>query len=311
MPPLPKRTTRLVAIALFFAAAPSGHALDIVLDYRFDTANFFLGHPERQGVLEAATQAFELRLADVLTGINPGGNNTWTQVFQHPGTGATQTLKDRVIAPGELRVFAGARQLGAALGIGGPGGANVSGSRNFIDTVLARGQSGALAQEPTDFGPWGGTITFDLDAPWYFDPDVTTTEVFPLQHDFYSVAVHELAHLLGFGTADSWETHVAAPFFTGPASVSQNAGLPVPLHDDLAHWAEGTQGRLLGALVTQEASMDPTLTQGTRKYLTELDYAGLADVGWLVIPEPSAALLLALSGSLVLTRRRVAGRRRS
>jgi hypothetical protein len=32
--------------------------------------------------------------------------------------------------------------------------------------------------------------------------------------------------------------------------------------------------------VTQEAAMDPSITVGTRKLFTDLDYAGLADVGW-------------------------------
>jgi hypothetical protein len=43
---------------------------------------------------------------------------------------------------------------------------------------------------------------------------------------------------------------------------------------DLSHWRSGTFSR------GQEAAMDPGLTIGTRKLLTPLDFAGLADLGW-------------------------------
>ncbi len=54
-------------------------------------------------------------------------------------------------------------------------------------------------------------------------------------------------------------------------------GGAVPLSPDLAHWREGT------ADGGQETLMDPSITTGTRKLLTGLDLAGLADVGWQVI----------------------------
>ena len=40
--------------------------------------------------------------------------------------------------------------------------------------------------------------------------------------------------------------------------------------------------KILGTNTVQEAAMDPTITQGTRKRLTALDAAALTDVGWTV-----------------------------
>ncbi|MEA3186315.1 MAG: hypothetical protein QOD99_145, partial [Chthoniobacter sp.] len=170
----------------------------------------------------------------------------------------------------------------------------------------ARGQSGALAATKTDFGPWGGALTFSLSSPWYFDPDPATTELFPNKDDFFSVAVHELAHVFGFGTAPSWQTYVSGSTFTGPKSTAANGGLHVSLSGDLKHWTNGTSSKIYGTNTTQETAMDPSLTVGTRKYFTSLDYAGLQDVGWKMVPEPSEWLLCALgAGVFVLVRRRV------
>jgi hypothetical protein len=75
----------------------------------------------------------------------------------------------------------------------------------------------------------------------------------------------------------------ATNLFTGPAAVARNRGVGVPVAPDHAHWADGTR---YGA---GEASLDPTLLLGTRKLTTELDFAGLKDVGWQVTPPPAAA----------------------
>ena len=66
---------------------------------------------------------------------------------------------------------------------------------------------------------------------------------------------------------------------TNPSLVLKAIGLPVyePILADAVAW-----GKKLGG--SQEAAMDPTLSAGTRKYFTELDWAGLADVGWEVVP---------------------------
>ena len=275
-------------------------ALDIQFDYTFDTGNFFTGHPERKATLEAAAQAFEAHVFDALSGITPGGINHWKAIFNHPTTGVEVRVKDREILPDTLRVYVGARTFnGSTLGLGGPGGFSAKGSLKFLKTVSTRGQTGAGARPATDFGPWGGTLAFDNDANWYFDSDVTTMEEIGSRFDFYSIAVHELGHLFGFGTALSWKPHRDDGFMTGPESVATNFGLAIPLNG--SHWGNGTDSLVSSPvlILQQEAAMDATVSPGVRKYFTDLDYAALRDIGWTVMPEPGVGSLF-LCGALLL-----------
>jgi hypothetical protein len=52
--------------------------------------------------------------------------------------------------------------------------------------------------------------------------------------------------------------------------------------------------------------MDPSIFDGTRKYFTELDYAGLDDIGWTVtaIPEPGTATIFVAGMGFAVARRR-------
>lgn len=275
-------------VALTLAALPAQAQVIIQLDYTFDTNNFF-STAERRAALQAAAASFEARLNDSLTAIIPGGGNEWTSAFIHPGTGAIQTLSNPTIPANTIVIYAGGRDLpGAILGQGGPGGIfSGSGSQEWIDTLLARGQPGALLPNPTDFGPWGGSITFDTLTAWNFSLDGPVAGLF----DFLSVAKHELGHVLGFGTADSWDTFVSGSNFVGPAAQAAFGG-PVPLDAARAHWASGTMSDGVEALMT------PSIAAGVRRPFTTLDFAGLSDIGWQVgtqvIPEPSVLLLCAV-----------------
>ncbi len=148
-------------------------------------------------------------------------------------------------------------------------------------------------------------MVFDIDNNWYVDTDVSTAEPFS-GDDFYSVALHEVAHILGYGTADTWFNQInGSNEFTGATSVAVFGG-NVPLQPGGGHWLDGTDGSLDGIFV--EAAMDPTLRVGTRKEFTPLDLAALADIGWEVtaIPLPMSALLMlpALVGLSSAARRR-------
>jgi len=138
-----------------------------------------------------------------------------------------------------------------------------------------------LSAAPSDIGPWGGSISFDtLDGGqprnWYFGTDVDGLEAD--QNDFFSVAVHELAHVLGFGivfpgaAATSWETHLSGNRFVGPRARAVHGG-DVPL-SSTSHWENGLQSD------GRETAMDPSLTKGTRKLFTPLDFAAMDDIGW-------------------------------
>jgi PEP-CTERM motif len=300
-------TIRWLTACLVAVAWTAGVRAQVVLqfDYSLDANNFFNGHADRQLALQTAGQILAGRLTDSLSAITPGGGNTWTAVFPNPATGNLTNLTDLSIPANVIRVYTGGRALGTGgeLGEGGPGGLSASGTQAFLDTVQGRGQPGALgaANSRTDFGPWGGSVAFDTGTNWNFSVVSGPTAG---QSDFLSVALHELGHLLGFGTAPSFQNRSnAANFFTGTSASFLYDG-NVPLTSDHGHWASGVN---YGG---QEAAMTPSILVGTRKAFTELDFAGLRDLGWQVaaVPEPSSVVLggLGLLGFVAVRRRRAA-----
>jgi hypothetical protein len=263
----------MLSLGAVIAQAERADAIFFHFDYIYDSNNFF-NTQAKKDLLEQKVASYFTPFTDNLTAITPSGSNTWTAKFTHPGTGLEQSIANLVVPANTLIVYAGGRDLdGNTLGTGGPGGFSASGTSTFVNTVKARGQSGALASTPTDFGRWGGSISFDTNATWNFSSASPSVG----ENDFLSVAIHEMAHLLGLGSAPSWNTYVSGGQFTGSNSVSSYGG-NVPLYSGNSHWAEGTMSTVKG--VTQEAAMDPSITVGTRKLFTKLDYAGLADVGW-------------------------------
>jgi len=292
-----------LALLLLLSVIPC-RAINIVFDYSDDTNNFFASNPTAKVDLEAAGQFFDSLLSDSLTAINPSGSNSWTATFTNPSTGNSASVSNLSIAANEILIFVGGLSLsGSTLGEGGPGGYSASGSQSWLNTVGARGQTGALASAPTDFGPWGGSVQFNSSASWYFDPDPSTSESFSA-NDFYSVALHEIGHVLGLGTAGSWNADISNGTFTGANSEAAHGGTAVSLSADLAHWATGTMSTIYGTSTAQETAMSPALTTGTRKTFTTLDVAGLKDVGWMVVPEPSSTTLLLVAAAMAAGRRK-------
>lgn len=264
-------------------------ALTIVIDYSYDTNNFF-DTQEKRDLFQLAANTYAARIVDNLTAITPSGSNTWAAEFTDPATGETVQKANLLVPTDTIVVFAGGRDLDdLTLGVGGPGGYTASGSGTWLATVNRRGQSNAALSRPTDFGPWGGSVSFDTTGTdWFFS--TTTVGLGPDQADFLSVASHELGHILGFGTSNSFDNLVVNGRFTGPKAVAayDYQGNP-PLASDLSHWAEGTLDE------SQETAMDPSISLGTRKLLTDLDWAALDDLGWTLTtatstPPPSFEL---------------------
>jgi len=245
--------------------------------YTYDTNNFF-NTQAKKDLFEKAVNDIVGRLGDTLTAISSGSGNSWTASFPHPGTGSTQQIPNLAVGANELIFYVGGRELGTTLGMGGPGAYSASGSSDFLANVKTRGEAGVNSD--TDFAPWGGAITFDTTTNWHFGE--TTSGLENDESDFYSVALHELTHALGFGGSDSWEAQIASGKFTGAASVAEYDGSGnVPLNAGRDHWAEGTEDD------GEEVAMDPTVTVGTRKVMTNLDFAALKDIGWEVLPRVS------------------------
>lgn len=286
------------ALAALLMTSTSAFAnIDIQFDYSYDSSGFF--NSSNRLTLDAAASVFETRLADQLTGIQSAGvNNFQTLIYNPSDLSQTVTLPQQSLAENVIRIYVGGDTLGGlSIGAGGPGGFSCSGLGGFCNNAASRGQSNTSGPSASDFGPWGGMISFDNTSPWYFGLDAKGLS--GSQYDFYTVAVHEIAHVLGFGISPSFETLVSGTTFNSPETGT------VSLSADLGHWAAGTLSTVGGKV--QETVMDPDITPGTRKYFTELDYAGLAAIGWSVVspvPESSASLNLVAGGLLLTLMRR-------
>lgn len=167
-----KLTHTLLLSTLFIGSQSALANIDIVFDYSYDGSGFFTGaNSSRQNVLESAASVFETRFEDSLSAITSSGGNQFRADFSNPSNGATTSISGYSVGADQIVVFVGAYDLGSStLGVGGPGGFSASGSADFLDTVASRGQPGALATPATDFGPWGGSLSFDSDSSRIF-PD--------------------------------------------------------------------------------------------------------------------------------------------
>ena len=304
---------QLIIVGVFFMDAvlvnPS-QAITINLDYTYDTSDFFgAGNPNGEGVkakqaIEAAADYFSAILEDTFSEIETPAKFTgsfggmvvwqWDLSFSNPYTGATTTLYDETIAEDEFRIYVGARSLaGTTLGQGGPGGWGWSStpSGGFtsgeIDQIDAITDDFAAAvghrKEYTGFARWGGALTFDSDAStdWHYDHKQPTPAG---KDDLFSVAIHEIAHALGLGTSTDWDANTSnsGTLFSGPNAQAEYGGM-IPLDCSggcTGHWQEGISSDIHGTSISQEAAMDPSITEGTRKYFTNLDAAASVDIGW-------------------------------
>ncbi|MEM1225090.1 MAG: dockerin type I domain-containing protein [Planctomycetota bacterium] len=270
-------------------------------DYRYDTgANRFFDTDTKKELLELAGEILLNRFEDELTAIAPGGSdipgvtNTWTARFNDPRSIETLIeLRNLQINENEILVFVAGQDFPEDIrGFGGPGGFSASGSTQFVQSVQGRGQAGALANPRYDIGPWGGSVGFDTTgANFYFD--ASPDGLGPNQNDFLSLAVHELAHVIGFGfeprptnppsPETSWERLISGDWFTGQAARDVYGG-NVPLDPNATaedptarmHWVEGltVNGRV--------SLMDPVINRGQRVLLNELEFAAFSDIGWQV-----------------------------
>jgi hypothetical protein len=272
-----------LVIALLVAASgalcftPRASAITIQIDYSYDTNDFF-NTQAKKDLLQDAANTLAARLTDNLSAITPGGNNTWSETFFSPATGNQVNVLNATVPANTVVIYAGGRDLGTQiLGQGAMGGySGASGDSVFNTAVSTRGQGVVVGANATDVGPWGGSITFtsNAQAGLSFSGAAPTNNTY----DFFSIAIHELAHVLGFGTSDSWTRLAMGSAFLGPDAAAAHGGINVPLSSDRGHWLAGTlsNGRY--------AAMDSALYYNTRTGFTSLDFAGLADIGWTLAP---------------------------
>lgn len=255
-----------------------------------------------------------------------------------------QTVPSPANGADTILIYVGMRPLlGSTLGQGGPGGAGMSLTGTGLPTqwvgAVNNAQAASNAVIPRNGGPvigslrgpsTFGTTTANYDLPYgailgnlWFDSDTNNdgsvdspgmldtswhyehmNPVAAGQNDFYSVALHELLHSIGFGSSQSWSGLVSGTTWLGAQARALNGGSGANLVEgDGSHIASGLMSRRISDFAAQEAVMDPSITVGTRKFLTEIDLAFLRDLGYATIPEPSIAVLV-LAGMLFLRARR-------
>lgn len=331
------RTTLALAIGLI--TLPASANIEIVFSYEYDTNHFF-GNDDtdvRRVLLKEAASVFESRILDDLTAITPSGNNRFQVEFKNPanpgGTFQPDTYYFEVPA-NQITIFVGGANLNDlkgpnttpnTLGLGGPGKGDPSGSPSFVYNALTRGESGVALNDPitpvneaaqgnsTDFSLWGGMISFNSGyGSWFYDTTLGTANDI-VGADFYSVALHEIGHVLGIGTADSWDHWTNGSSFegqnTGPTALDMFYNQATNKYEPTGHWVNGTTSTIDG-VGSYETVFDPSLSLNQRKLLTDLDWNALRDVGWEVsaVPEPEtwAMLLAGLGLVAAVTRHREA-----
>jgi hypothetical protein len=265
--------------------------INVLFDFRFDTAGFFTNHPDRIATIRAAAADVGARFSDTLAAIpfptTPG--DFWKAQFKRPsGVGQDEEITNLLVPANTIVVFVGAREL-----LGEPELASsaleVIGSANWNTLVRGRGQANSFGPgTATDYSPWGGSITYDLINNWHFgiDPPGNSNEI-----DLYMATQKALFHILGFGVGDAWNRIASGDTFFGPNAAAINNNQPVPLTDgpsgELNYvWAEDTLSQ------GQRTLMDRDLEDGERILPTALDLAAMQDIGWTpqsTSPPPPAA----------------------
>ncbi len=301
----------LLLVAVAIRQVSPAEAVTVRIDYLYDTSHFFgSGNPQGEAAglqaratLDAAAAFYSGILADTFSAIQTpppfagafGGKVhwDWEMYFPNPSTGnAADAPPNQYIPTDEYVVFVGARDLpGTALGNGIPGTSGVSQSQQGTLTTAEQAQVAQIhiafdesvrhRGESSGFANWGGALAIDSAANWQLDHTMPPAIG---QSDLSTVAMHELAHVLGFGASAAWDAWRSGTTFVGPAAMStfhQNGPVPLASALDRSHWNLSDTGSVVyGGKTSQQALMSPALPPGNRRFLTKLDAAALVDIGW-------------------------------
>ncbi len=318
-------TFRLFSTFFLGLATFPASAVIIDISYEYDTSGFFSENTRdgsaARATMEAAAEFYSDILTDSLAPIesNLSANNNYEVDFTHP-SGFNRVVIPFLQLPADtIRVYVGSRNLGSTLGLASIGNTNVSGdpNTNFVNTATLRGQNFGTESDPrAEIAPWGGYITFNnrtdgLRGFWNYDHSAPPG----FNNDLYSTAIHEIGHILGVGTSDSYHSFIpdGTTAFTGPRTTFFNDGEPLELTGDLDHvgdtdletdphpHTDGADEQVSAFLANRPIR--------TRHELTLLDAAILDDIGWdvnylVAVPEPSAGLLSLSALALLAMRRR-------
>ncbi len=212
-------------------------SVNILIDNSLDN---FVSNSQRND-LQTIADSITAGMSDTLDAV---GTKTYSLPY-----GKSKTTS---VAEDTVKVYAYGADLNVSVGYGG----HIRGSGSKM-----RGENAT-----TDFAPHIGYIVFDTDKSW----DFTQTEDI-------SIAAHELLHVLGIGTAPSWDRLVDenAKVFTGSKTVAANGGDKPPVvrssDGDFGHFKNGVA-----------SIMSPYLDMPykTRDGLSAIDKSALDDIGW-------------------------------
>ncbi|AFZ36888.1 Dockerin type 1 protein [Stanieria cyanosphaera PCC 7437] len=242
--------------------------MKIKFDYRFDTEGFF-NNAQKKAALEKAGAIWSSLLKDDFETIPVGVEFTIT----NPTKGnsekivLTQEIDDLLIFVGTNNFGNQSKQLTT---VGSLGEAKVDGFDLQGDIFQRRISNNFRGKGAvSNFEPWAGIVTFNNTIDWDFSFNNPNTQ----KIDFISVALHEIGHILGFGTSAIFNKIGGDGKFDGVNALAVNKGNPIPLESDLAHVKEGfNQNTVL---------LDPFNNRG-RNLPTPIDLALLADIGYQI-----------------------------
>jgi hypothetical protein len=236
----------------------------IQLDYRYDRAGFF-ADPIRKQALEGACRIWGRLISDSFANVP---KDTFIKVRdpEKPNDPALSLNIEYEID--DLLVFVGSADL--------PQGVTGSSSPTAGLSGISDAQLAASLDQRFNgpaFQPWTAWITFDTTTSFHFDPNPELgAAVAAGKIDFVSVALHELGHVLGFGTAEAFKSKIVNKTFTG-AKAQALFGGPLPLTNDLAHVPNAS------AVGARRMLMDQSDSAGVRYLPSPLDQAALEDLG--------------------------------
>lgn len=284
-----KSSVCVLCFGMAFGLVGTLSALDIRFDYSYDTRGFF-ADPLKKQVLEAAAKSWESKLEGVQLPAIPLGTgvNTWTLKFNRPDTtaslGADNTsVVNKPIPENTVVIYVGARP-NVYGGFAGYAEFSYSmyGTSAWVDLVSSRNTG-------TRFSSFGGAIAFDSDAAWYFDTDPSTSEEMSQLLDFYTLAMHEIGHLMGFNRGSAAFNRLSlGGKFKGERTVAVHGEAPEIRGD--GHWPNELRHGEKGSV------MKVNIGTSERVELSPLDVSVLQDLGYVptggvkVVIGPAAAL---------------------